>query len=459
VRERGAIIPKIDTYTAQGRQAVLSLPAVSPDSFGHQAFGQLSEFGQKLQEVSYAIQSQRDQIQLTDMASQLDLAIPQAQQTALQHPIVSERPQIFQDEVIKARERIAKGTESSAVHTALLSHQQRTMPQAVLHLQQQSMVQMQDDNNAMLTKAMNDAALKIPTLADPAQRVETLGGIRKILDDSTSRKLMTKDHAEKTWATFQATVMDKQMDYLRQTDPQLMRTMDRNGEFKYLDATVRLKHLAQASDDAEKDATYQEKAFTATQHSHELDWSAQANQGRLSDFQLSEALAGRNRYITPDKAREYAKINASPPDVSATAPSQVIMQQYHGGPITRSRIAAARNQLTNAAREMGRPSAAFDKALNELQADEMSMRTVDAAEKTANIQNAKDQYQMDAAPKLPGMIGTFQKNVEEKEKAEIQLRVRKGEKPEAVIAELKKRHEAQSKAIPERSKSVLELVQ
>ena len=86
------------------------------------------------------------------------------------------------------------------------------------------------------------------------------------------------------------------------------------------------------------------------------------------------------------------------------------------------------------------------------------MRGVDAAEMTAKIQYAKDRHTAEADQKLPGMIGTMQKNQEQIEQAEIQMRIRKGEKPDAVLDDIKKRHEAKKKAVPERSKGVLDLL-
>ncbi len=462
-------MPRIAIPTAQTGPGTIGASAASPNSFGAQAFERIGEFGKALEITANHIQAQRDELDLTDVASKFDILIPQAQQAAIAHPNVQAETdparrrdllsQTFEDLLTKGRESILQDKSfSTAVQTALESHQKRMLPSAIIQLQHNDMVQQVDENNAMIDRVGAQIALDAPKIIDPGERAMRINTFQMILERSVKSGLMTSHAKEAKWNAFNQVVLENQMDYLRQTNPSLMFQQDRDGAFAKLDPMKRLKVLSDANSDQEKLHTVQERNFKRVQDAHEQDWSAQANQGRLSTFQLSEALAGKNAYITPDKAREYARINANPPDLTNGGPVQVIIQKYHSGPINRTRITQARKELRQAALEMGHPSQLIDKAMNELQSDEMSMRTVDAAEKAANVQYGLDRAKMEAEPKLPGMIGTFQKNMEEKEKAEIQMRIRKGEKPDAVLDDIKKRHEAANQAIPERSKSVLELL-
>ena len=452
-------MPQIPIPTAQRSPTVLQLPNVSPNSFGAQAGEQISQFGQALERTAFHLQAQQDELQLTAMAGQLDLAVDAAKQSALQHPVLAARPGIFEDGMNAARETIEKGTQSTAVQRALLAHQYRIVPQAVIQLQHESMVRLKGENDTMLFKELDNTAREIPTMSDPVMREEALMRIRTHLERSKQSGLMTPLDAEKTWSKFKLDVLENNMDYLRQTNPTKMQELDRQGAFAELDPMKRLKVLSDASKDVEHAETVNEKNFKKLQDAWNADWSARANLGQLSVFEQTQALAGLHPFITSDKAREYAKINANPPDVGgASTPIRVIVQEYHGKPITRQNIEVTRKKLNATARELGVPSPLLDKALNELQADEMSMRGVDAAEMTAKIQYAKDRHTAEADQKLPGMIGTMQKNQEQIEQAEIQMRIRKGEKPDAVLDDIKKRHEAKKKAVPERSKGVLDLL-
>jgi len=461
-------MPTIERYTAKQGPGVIQNAGVNPNSFGGQAFEALGQFGNVLQQTARHLQAQQDDVDLTNLASQFDVLIPQAKQAALSHPEVQavedpiERQQVlaqkFEEILTQGREDIEKSTQSEAVKTALLSHQQRLFPSSLVQLHQESMTQQADENNAKLTQHGIDLAHNLPRIPDTGERAIKLNNYRMLLERSEQRGLMSKLDVTNKWHNFSQNYLESQMDYLRQTNPSQLQRMDRDGAFMELDPLRRLKILAQANQDQDHAETMQEKANKKMMDAHELDWSAQANQGKLSAFQLTEALAGRNQFITPDKARQYATINENPPDVGGTSPVQVLMQAYHGQEMSLATIRATRKKLNQAALDLGRPSRQFDKALNELQADELSMRTVTAAEKAASVQYAKDRYAMESDPKLPGMIGTFQKNQEEKEKAEIQMRIKKGEKPDAVLDDIRKRHEKKKTDIPDRTKGVLDLL-
>jgi hypothetical protein len=100
----------------------------------------------------------------------------------------------------------------------------------------------------------------------------------------------------------------------------------------------------------------------------------------------------------------------------------------------------------------------LDKALNELQTDQRTMRTIIAAETQAKIVSAEDRLKMESPPQLPGRLGQFQKNLDEKDKAEMRNRIRKGEDPGKVVDEILKRKEQQADAIPDRNKGVMDLL-
>ena len=99
----------------------------------------------------------------------------------------------------------------------------------------------------------------------------------------------------------------------------------------------------------------------------------------------------------------------------------------------------------------------FDKAFNELQVDERSARSINAAETSAGIQRAEDDYKAKSRPLMPGKFGQMQKNQQAQDLAEIRNKIRRGADPKAAVEEKLKEREMKRQAVPTQTNRVLEL--
>ncbi len=76
-------MPRIDTFTARGREAVPNSSPVSPRSFGGQLDQGLTEFGRQLEVVSDKLQQQKDDLDLVDRASHFEQKMAEQYQAVL----------------------------------------------------------------------------------------------------------------------------------------------------------------------------------------------------------------------------------------------------------------------------------------------------------------------------------------------------------------------------------------
>ena len=461
-------MPRLPQPTAQGRPAQANMPYASPWHFGSQAFHDTTEFGSTLQRTGFALQQQQDEIETVRLASEYDVKLPQVIQEVMDDPQINREMQNAPDE--RARMAIQQSelelrvgemrkalTENSspAVQQVLMKHQFQRFPQAVTHMQTETMKRRADANAAQLDAVMADKAVAIPQMADPESRAVALGEVRGLLERAVDGRTMTEDAAVQKWTRFQHGVLEHQMDYLRRTDRQQLRELDRSGQFDALGTDKRLKILSQASADELREESMRDKAHNEVRMVVQEEYQARANQGLLREDELRHMLAGRNAYVKPDESRELARVNAAPPMTrheGGDEAVQAVMLGYHAGPSSLERIKQTRKSLLG----LKVKSKDLDKAFNELQTDERTMRSVQASEMAAGIRFAEDEVKSKTQPTLPGRLGQKQKNMNEAELAEMRTKIRKGMKPEEAANSVIEKRKEEEEAMPKRRQRVLD---
>jgi len=451
-------MPKIPQIVASGQAPVLQLPRPGPQSYGAHGFRALTDFGERLGELATRLEQHRDKQELVKIAGRYEIGVAGIKDQLVAEPDVIKHPQLFTQRTQELQQNLEKGIESGNVMAAFREHVGREFPKNLVDVQTNATKRMAQRELAGLKDLGDQLSTEAATAPQPRKRDEAIATYRGLLDDALEIGLINQlDHQREAQAFHEKTV-EKNMDFLRRTDRPRLYEMDRQGAFAAADPITRLRILEAARVDEDQELARQHSSFKQAQDAVERHWAGLANQGLIPQSSLEAALKGQDPFIPADKAREYQRINESP--VIGGAGSTAIrglMQDYHSGPSTTANIIKTRKALNKLARDMGRPDPLLDKALNELQTDERTMRGINAAEVQAGIKFAEDEYKRQAPAVLPGKLGTLQKNKEAAELADIRNQIRKKRDPAKVVEEMLRKRHGEVQKIPDRNREILDL--
>ena len=322
---------------------------------------------------------------------------------------------------------------------------------------------------ATMDRQLGVARDMIVASQDPVERERlttlTEGAIRAQIG-----KLYKADEAESKIHAMGRDLQEAQALTEMQTDPSTVgrRLLMGGTGFEKIAPDTRARMATQAFGIAEtrerKETETQKRNLDIAKDAVHRSWSAAANQGELSPSELTQALRGENPYITPDQARTLTERNDNPV-MGGGLPVRVIMDEYHAGPPTLSRVLTARAALKHLESTLTERTPLLDRAYKELQVEQRSAesagraeRGVHAAEITAGIQWATESYKAQIGPTLPGMIGQMQRNQHRADENELKARIRKGADPAKALEEILKKRKTKTDALPEKNKGVLDLV-
>ena len=132
-------MPKLPQPTAEGRQAILSLPQPSAEQLGAGAARQLSEFGRELGDIGEKIQAQQDETALIQKTSAYNERLAEIPQEILDDPSI-EPGQRYKQFIVKAKEhrRTLEAGASPAVVRALGNHEEQSLSRALIQFQHDS---------------------------------------------------------------------------------------------------------------------------------------------------------------------------------------------------------------------------------------------------------------------------------------------------------------------------------
>lgn len=460
-------MPKL--YTAEGVNGTTQPVQVSPNAFGAQIGESLQELGQTagaigrhFAAIDQKVQDQKDDLQAYDIAGQLDQhAELVRQQLSAQTSLTDQEiAQQYKAMVTNKMDELLQGT-SEQVGFAIKRHMAQNLGRQTIELRHATVRNRIADNEALLNRVTEQRLNDYPKITDPIEQATFFARQKELLDRSWKNGLLSEEDAQKRYDKFVTDAVMGQMNRLRVTDRTALFSMEQAGHFDRVPVEDRVKVLAQANEDRRNEQRGQEELFKRFKGSVEVGWQVMANRQSIPGNMLQDALDGKDPFIGPDEARRYAEQNSRPVIKSQEddLPTRTVMQWYHSGESSPERIASARKKLAaiakgNVARE------SIDKAFNELQTDERTMRTIQAQEISAGIHFAQDEYKKRAPPLLPGKLGQMQKNQQDAELAELRNEIRKnqGKDPGKTVDKFLKRKEDAIKAIPQRNKDVMDLV-
>jgi hypothetical protein len=144
-------LPRIDTYTARGRDGVLRLPGVSADSFGAKAFQGLGELGDSITKLGERLDENQGKLDIIKMSGDFAIRKDQATAELLKNPdmehrhgdlleselwkihdqIISENPRSSSAVQRTFREHVAKSYAPTAIELMAAGREQQAQQQAV----------------------------------------------------------------------------------------------------------------------------------------------------------------------------------------------------------------------------------------------------------------------------------------------------------------------------------------
>ncbi len=460
-------MPKLPRVISQQPAGVLQLPRNVPvqtaEDLGAGAFQELTAFGGTLQKIATKLQDTNDDLEITRMRGEYDLQIAEleeaVQKESLDTPLL--QADIFRQRAIVIGNTIKRSSGRTAVQNTFQKYINLTLPAGIITAKSNALKIFQSQQ----IEELNASEARTRKLAAGASNEPAV--VEILLQDQADlaarmaeRNVIDFDDVEKRDRLLRQNVLKDQMDFLRRTDPTELRRLDRGGAFNDVDIIDRLKILEGARKDEDAAQRRADEAIGEATDLAERDWSAMANLGLLPQIEIDEALAGHHPLISPDKARQYQIINNSPPTGQGTMQIQAIMQEYHLNTSSQLSISKAREALTKIAREMGRPNKALSDAADELQTDERTMRGVRAAEITAGIKRAKDQYISHAPTIFPrGLPKAMGLNKQKKDLAEINTLIRNGMDPDQAWQQVLGKRERREQTINPQTNKVLKLLE
>ena len=182
-------MPRLPQPTAQGRSAVADVPGASPWHFGAQAFGQVTAFGEHIEQAAHAIKARQDELDLTKADDAYRVRMDAVTTAISKEPDLNKHRELFDSGVESAQQDILKAYPnlSSAAQQALEANFSKRSASAAIeaaHLtQKMGVTQVLTDYDTMANNRVNRAAMS----ADPAMAADALNEI----DDHRNRNVAT----------------------------------------------------------------------------------------------------------------------------------------------------------------------------------------------------------------------------------------------------------------------------
>lgn len=447
---------RVPTVNARSSLTPLRLPRGAQTGAGMGTA--LVQFGEHLGKVAKVLQDNQDELDLSRLEGEYNARVKELKAQVARDPNYLNHPKLFQDGIDTIQTDILGQTDRQPVSQALRVHINSTLPAVSVDVKTNALALMNKAQIADFNTIEDQLAARVAESNDPKERAEARARYKLHLDRMADRAIFDPVEKEKRQSTFDEKTQTRRMEHLRRVSRAELFNKERAGEFNNVAVDKRHRILEAARKDEEAEERRDTKTFKDVQEVVERTWSAQANTGSLSDADLEDALAGKHPYITPDKARQLANINANPPSGTGGSSVRAIMTEYHSGPSSIDRIQKYRKQLVDLHRQAGRPNKLLDDALDELQTDQRTEERTDAVNINKRAADAVKMYNEQVDP-ITFSVKQMMKNQTKREQLEVERRVKRGDDPKAVIEEIKARRQQQVDAIPDDTKSVLDAAQ
>lgn len=279
-------MPRLPQPTASGNAGTLSVPQISPDSFGAQAGHGFSAFGQALFTLDAHQRDQQDRLDTVKLATDLDgQAAIVSQEILRDEPDTTKHVPLFTERMQQVQKDLLKDVGSKAVKTAVSMHAEQAIGRGQIELAADGRkLNSQRQVGNYLTQA--DDLMASAAAAGPGERETTLLGYEQDLRNGLIKsQAITPEQGFKMGQAAQ----DRRWSIIAQQDPARVIGLMEHNQVGF-------------GMDPEKQHTYNELAFRsmaakqlqADQLEKRQDAQIKAYQGRNKDLLMAKILEGQS---------------------------------------------------------------------------------------------------------------------------------------------------------------------
>ena len=416
-------MPVLNLGIRRSGYGVAQQPRSTPDNFGAQGFEALGELGK----IAAHQQLDQDKTEIATQAALMDVKFEQLREEIKAEPEFGKRDQLYQTKATEYLQSTLSSVSSPRVKEGINKYYSVKFPAEAQKTAVNNQKEFGEHRVASVDKLGEMLAERVIGSTDP-QQAEEYKQLYRSQVNALSQGPYAPRRADQTTNMIQA--WEKKVN-LGRADAQIRANPSgfladmAEGKYSEFDLDEKLKLGEKARKQIDDDQRAQDKVFNQVKDKVEQGWYSAAAGGNVPAAEMQDAIAGRNPYITPQKALELKRINDNPVTGEGSKQVQAIMQEYHSGSSSFGRIRAAREQLKALMRNQSSPNPHLDKAFNELQTDERTMTGIEASRVNQATREAGIEF--DALTPRTG-IPLLDRGLPQK-RAQAELEARRGKDP------------------------------
>lgn len=451
-------MPTIPIFTAERGPGVFQLPNVPPPVPIESGGEALAQFGQRLADIDAKIRAQQDDLDLLSAVGEFELGLDSIRQGLTENPDYQSHEMSFMAQTTDLSKQVRQRfVTNPLVGRAFQIKEQQLLGKAFIDVRHTARTLQGNAQLAQLEMESDRLSREAAEAATSEQRGEKIQLFESATDRMLSRGYFGANgplEAEKKKIAFRQKVLQKNMDYVGRTNRPVFWERYFKGEFSDVDPNTRMKIAESVRTGEEHEERRAEHALNDAKKVFSNDAYGQANFGLFPRSELEDIKKGNNPFMSAQEGHHLEERNENSPSSAGNRSVMALQQEYRSGKRSAKRIEEYRHKYNALARDLGVPNTKLSQAFDELNAEEASLRTVEAAELSAKIKIAEDTYKTQTRPTLPGMVGQMQKNRSAIEMAEIRNRIRRREKIEDVLKDLEARHKKRREQAPQPTQDV-----
>jgi len=381
-------MPKIPIVTAQQGPGVLQLPPIQRQ----QGFEEVSQFGQQLFDIDAKIRAQQDDLDLMSATGALETGLDEIKQNLTENPDYQSHPLSFMTQSKELSKRIREQfITNPLVGRAFQVKEQLLLGKAFIDVRHTARTL---QGNAQLAQLENEGERLSREAAESStleQRDEKIQLFESATDRMLQRGYFGKDgplEAEKKKIAFRQKVLQKNMDYVGRTNRPIFWERYFKGDFSDVDPNTRMKIAESVRTGEEREERRAEHSFNDAKKVFSNDAYGQANFGLFPRSELEDIKKGKHPFMSAEAGFHLEERNENSPSAAGNQSVLALQQEYRSGKRSAKRIETYRQRYSALAKDLGAPNTKLSQAFDELNAEEASLRTVEAAELTARIKVA-----------------------------------------------------------------------
>lgn len=453
-------MPKIPTYTASGEAQGVQfgqVPGAPPP--GADPGQALRQLGERSADIVNALDRQQGDIEAVATQSKYDAAMKLLHTGVFSDPSITNPEAEFVERAAVIQKDTLAGTQRPDVRGALQGHFNRTFPAAVVNVHFDHLKVLGSQNLAQIDQLGDIKSKEAAEAETPQKRQEAIDTYEALVRRGVGPYGLSAQQAAQKLIAFNNQVLEKNMDYLRQTNPQRMWALEQEGAFRNMDPNARANTLKAYNKDREHELTAADTNFTKTSALVLDGLYVRANAGALTKTEMESLARGENPYV---KAHEVAALkhrNDNPIiGTPGTGNAAALASEYElNWQPSLAYVNSYRAKLKHLQSTIGEKDPDITKLAQHINADTRSILGIGNVKQGKDLQDVTDRVDANQT-EVPPFLKKFLPNNEAVDKATARGAVRRGATPEQAAESVKKKNDAKKDAVPERNKRVLDLV-